>query len=86
MATLIVSLLLSAFVSIESLLSPRTMWRQLRKASVELESIIWKYRTCVGEFKVGLDTTRNAEDNLYKVRRRRCNFEILIINVSKFVF
>ena len=35
-----ISLALSATVSIESLLSPRTMWRQLRVAEIKLESII----------------------------------------------
>ena len=61
--TLLVTLLLSAVVSIDSLISPKLMWKQLRLASAELESLIWRYRAGVGEFDPGLDTLRDAEDN-----------------------
>ncbi len=61
--TLVTTLLLTAIVSIDSLLTPKLMWRQLRLASVELESLIWKYRAGVGKFAPGLDTSRDAEDN-----------------------
>ena len=61
--TLAFTLLLTAVVSIESLLTPKMMWRQLRLASVELESLIWKYRAGVGKFDPGLETSRDAENN-----------------------
>ncbi len=61
--TLVTTLLLTAIVSIDSLLTPKLMWRQLRLASAELESLIWKYRAGVGKFHPGLDTCRDAEDN-----------------------
>ena len=61
--TLVTTLVLTAVVSIDSLLTPKLMWRQLRLASVELESLIWKYRAGVGSFDPGLDTLRDAEDN-----------------------
>lgn len=64
-------LLLSAVVSIDSLLSPKLMWKQLRLASVELESLIWKYRAGVGEFDPGLDTLRDADDN-FDAKFTRC--------------
>ena len=50
-ATFITSLLLSAVVGLDSLFSPRKKWRNLRVASVSLESKIWKFRTRVGEFE-----------------------------------
>ena len=67
---LVTTLLLTAAVSIDSLLSPKLMWRQLRLASVELESLIWKYRAGVGAFDPGLDTLRHAEDNFDEAFRK----------------
>jgi len=55
------SLLLGAIVTIDTIFSPRSYKYQLRLAQVRLESIIWKYRTRVGQFEV--DQT-NANQNL----------------------
>lgn len=56
------SLLLSATATLESLIAPKTMWRQLRKFQVALESTIWKYRARVGEYRTSLGTATIAED------------------------
>jgi len=49
--------LLTATISLEGLLNPRSRWRQLRNGAVSLESIIWQYRTRVGRFQLD-DTHR----------------------------
>ena len=54
------SLFLGASVTFDTIFSPRSYMYQLRTAQVRLESIIWKYRTRVGQFEV--DQT-NANQN-----------------------
>lgn len=61
-----VSLILTAIVSIETLLSPRTMWRQLRVAQIQLESMIWKYRMRFGAFRTDIINSSEPEDNLHE--------------------
>lgn len=61
-----ISLALSATVSIESLLSPRTMWRQLRVAEIKLESMTWRYRMCVGNFKTDLIHSQEPEEKFFQ--------------------
>lgn len=53
----IIGIMLTAVVSMEGLLNPRSRWRQLRNGAITLESLIWQYRTRVGRFQLD-DTHR----------------------------
>jgi len=67
-ATLVSSLLLAAVVSVDTLFAPRSNWLHLQYHAVALESIIWKFRMRVGEFKVDENNPdhESSEENLCK--------------------
>lgn len=46
----VVSLLVTALLSFEAIISAKARWRQLRGGAVALESTLWCYRTRVGAF------------------------------------
>eukprot|EP00966_Prymnesium_polylepis_P130423 3016486-Prymnesium_polylepis.1 len=55
-AVFAVSVAVSLLISIEAVLHAKSRWRQLRSGAGSLESIIWSYRTRVGNFE--LDESR----------------------------
>ena len=46
------SLVLSMIISLDSLLDYKSKWRELRRGSGALQSVIWTYRTRVGQFEM----------------------------------
>ena len=66
-----VAFVLSAFsavlVSVDSLFNAKSRWRQLRSSAGALESLIWCYRTRVGDFEITSAVSRQSENSFRDV-------------------
>lgn len=55
-----ISITLSFIIGVDRILSPKTRWRKLRSSASSLQSIIWCYRTRVGNFEIGETNAPNS--------------------------
>eukprot|EP00931_Biecheleriopsis_adriatica_P103028 TRINITY_DN77917_c0_g1_i1.p1 TRINITY_DN77917_c0_g1~~TRINITY_DN77917_c0_g1_i1.p1 ORF type:complete len:1060 (+),score=124.93 TRINITY_DN77917_c0_g1_i1:117-3182(+) len=60
------SLIVSGVVSISAFVNPTKRWRHLRRCACSLESVLWQYRTRVGDFAVSATNPKGPEDALVR--------------------
>ena len=60
----VLTVLSGAVISVESFLKPKPKWQALRRGAFKLESLLWCYRTRVGQFRLGPGAQININESI----------------------